>query len=58
MVRSIISNQDVLCSLLKNVNHQADKTVLCNHSINDQLLRTSLLTGRLILVRCEFFAYR
>ena len=34
-------------SLLKNVNHQADEAVLCSHSINGQLLRTSLLTGRL-----------
>ena len=43
----IISYQEVLRSLLKNVNHQADEAVLSTHSINGQLLRTSLLTGRL-----------
>ena len=47
MGRCIISYQDVLCSLPKNVNHQADEAVLCNHSIDGQLLRTSVLTGRL-----------
>ena len=47
MGRCIISYQKVLSSLLKNVNHQADEAVLCNHSINGQLLRTSVLTGRL-----------
>ena len=46
MGRCIISYQGVLSSLLKNVNHQADEAVLCNHSINGQLLRTSVLTGR------------
>ena len=45
--RCIISYQEVLSSLLKNVNHQADEAVLCNHSIIGQLLRTSVLTGRL-----------
>jgi len=45
--RCIISYQELLCSLLKNVNHQADEAVLCNHSINGQLLRTSVLIGRL-----------
>ena len=45
MGRCIISYQGVLCSLLKNVNHQADKALLCNHSINGQLLRTSVLSG-------------
>ena len=35
------------CTLLKNVNHQADEAVLCNHSINGQLVRTLALTGRL-----------
>ena len=44
MGRCIISYQEVLSSLLKNVNHQADReAVLCNHSINGQLLRTSVL---------------
>jgi len=47
MARCIISYQEVLCSLLKNVNHQAVEAVLCNHSINSQLLRTSVLTERL-----------
>jgi len=45
MGRCIISYQELLHSLLKNVNHQADEAVLCNHSINGQLLRTSVLTG-------------
>jgi len=45
--KCIISYQEVLCSLLKNVNHQADEAVLCNHSINRQLLRISVLAGRL-----------
>ena len=48
MGRCIISYQEVLSSLLKNVNHQADReAVLCNHSINGQLFRTLVLTGRL-----------
>jgi len=47
MGRCIISYQEVLRSLLKNVNHQAHEAVLCNQSIDVQLLRTSLLTGRL-----------
>jgi hypothetical protein len=46
MSRCIISPQEVLRSLLKNVNHQTDETVLSNHCINGQLLRTSILTGR------------
>ena len=45
--RCIISYQEVLSSLLKNVNHQAYEAVLCNHNKNGQLLRTSVLTGRL-----------
>jgi hypothetical protein len=47
MGRCIISYQEVLSSLLKNVNHQADEAGHCNHSINGQLLRTSVPTGRL-----------
>ena len=47
MGRCIISYQKVLHSLLKNVNHQVDEAVLCNRSINGQLLRTLVLTGRL-----------
>ena len=59
MGRCIISYQEVLRSLLKHINHQADKTLLCNHTINGQLLRTSVLNGRLCF-RCavKFFAYR
>ena len=45
MGRCIISYQEVLCCALKNVNHQAHDAVLCNHSINGQLLRTSVLSG-------------
>jgi len=45
MGRCIISYQEVLSSLLKNVN-QADEAGPCNHSINGQLLRTSVLIGR------------
>ena len=45
--RCIISYQEVLRSLLKNVNHQADEAVLCNHSINGQLLETSVPNERL-----------
>jgi len=45
MGRCIISYQEVLHSLLTNVNDQAHEAVLCNQSINGQLLRTSVLTG-------------
>ena len=45
--KCIISYQEVLSSLLKNVSHQADEAILCNHSINSQLLGTLVLTGRL-----------
>jgi hypothetical protein len=54
MGRCIISYQDVLHSLLKNVNDQEHEAVLFNQSINSQLLtydlwllRNSVLTGRL-----------
>jgi len=47
MGRCIISYQEVVHSLLKNVNDQAHEAVLCNQSINGQLLRTSVVTGRL-----------
>ena len=47
MGRCIFSYQEVLHSLLKNVNDQAHEAVFCNHSINGQLLRISVLTGRL-----------
>ena len=46
MGRCIISYQEVLRCLFQNVNHQAHKAVLCNHSINGQLLRTSVLRGQ------------
>jgi hypothetical protein len=36
-----------LSSLLKNINDQAHEAVLCNQSINGQLLRTTVLIGRL-----------
>jgi len=45
MGRCIISNQEAPRALLKNVNHQAHETILSNHSINGQLLRTSVLAG-------------
>jgi hypothetical protein len=47
MGRCIISYQEMLSSLLKNVYHQADEGIFCNHIINGQLLRTSVLPGRL-----------
>ena len=47
MGKCIISYQEVLHSLLKNINDQAHEDVLCNRSINGQLLRTSVLTGLL-----------
>jgi len=47
MGRCIISNQEVLHCLLKNVNDRAHEAVLFNQSINGQLLRTSVLNGRL-----------
>ena len=43
----IISYQEMLRCLLKNIKHQAHEAVRCNHSINGQLLRTSVLSGRL-----------
>ena len=46
MGRCIISYQEVLHSLLKNVSDQAHEAVLFNQTINGQLLRTSVLTGR------------
>jgi len=47
MWRCIISYQEVLRSLLKNVNNQAREGFLGNQSINGQLLRTSVLNWRL-----------
>jgi len=45
MGRCIISYQEVLRSLPKNVNHH--EAILSNHSINGQLHRTSVQNGRL-----------
>jgi len=47
MGRCIVSYQEVLHCLLKNVNDKAHEAVLFNQSINGQLLRTSVLNGRL-----------
>jgi len=47
MGRYIISYQEVLHSLLKSVNDLAHEAVLCNQSINGQLLGPSVLTGHL-----------
>jgi hypothetical protein len=47
MGRCIISYQEVLSPLLRNVNHQADEAGPCNHTLNGPLLRISVLTGRL-----------
>jgi len=46
----IISYQEVMRSLLKNINPQAGEAILCNHSVNGQLLGTSVLNGRLCFV--------
>lgn len=40
-----ISHQDVLCSVLKNVNHLAVEFILFNHITNGQFLKISVLTG-------------
>jgi len=45
MGRCVISYQEVLHSLLKNLSDQGHEAVLGNQSINGQLLRTSVLTG-------------
>jgi len=37
MERCIISYHGVLCSVLKNVNHEADEVINCNHITNGQL---------------------
>ena len=47
MGRRIISYQEVLHPLLKNVNDQAHEAFLFNQSINGQLLKISVLTARL-----------
>jgi hypothetical protein len=44
--KCIISYQ-VLRSLLKNVNHYADEDINCDHIINGQLLKNSVLAGSL-----------
>jgi hypothetical protein len=40
-----ISHQEVLRSVLKNVNHLAVEFILLNHITNCQLLKISVLTG-------------
>jgi hypothetical protein len=55
--KGIISYKEVFFSVLKNVNHYADKVILCNHIINGHLLKTSVLTGRLCCL-VIVFAYR
>jgi len=47
MGRCIISYQEVLRCLLKNVNDQAHEAVLFNQIINGQFLATSVWTGRI-----------
>jgi hypothetical protein len=47
MGRCIILYQEALSSLVKNVNHQIGEALLCNHCISGQLLRISVLSGRL-----------
>jgi hypothetical protein len=42
--KCIISYQEVLRSVLKNVNHQADD-INCNHIIKGQLFKNSELNG-------------
>jgi hypothetical protein len=43
--KRIISYQEVLRSLLKDVNQQTDEAIFSNHSINGQVLKTSVLNG-------------
>jgi len=45
MGRCIIAHQEVLRSEFKNVNHQEDEIINCNHIINGQLLKNSVGTG-------------
>jgi len=65
MGRCIISYQEMMRSLLKNVYHKADEAVLCNHSTYRLLLWISVPTGRLcfgplwnfcLLLNCESWA--
>ena len=45
LAKCIISYQEVLLSVLKNGMYYADEVMICNHSTNGQLLKTSVLTG-------------
>jgi len=45
MGRCIISYHEVLSFLLKNVNHNADEVINCDHITNGQLFKSSVLTG-------------
>jgi hypothetical protein len=45
MGRCIISYQEVLRSVLKNVNLQAGEVIKCDHRINGQSLKTSVPAG-------------
>ena len=65
MGRCIISYQEELHCLLKNVNEQEHEALLFNRSINGQLLtydlwllRNSVLTGRLCFGALEILDYR
>jgi hypothetical protein len=41
----IISYQEVLCSMIMNVNHYTDEVISCNHRINGKFLKNSVLAG-------------
>jgi hypothetical protein len=43
--------------VLKNVNHYSEEVINCNHRIHGQLLKTSVLVGVFVLMRCEIFVY-
>jgi hypothetical protein len=43
--KCIISYQEVLRSVLKNLNHLEDEVINCNHIINGQLLKNSVPAG-------------
>jgi hypothetical protein len=45
METCIISYQEVLCSVLKNVNHYTYEFINCNYRINGQFLKNSVLAG-------------
>ena len=43
--KCVISHHEVLCSVLKIVNHYADEVINCNHITNGQLFKTLVLAG-------------